>query len=142
MTIQLDTTIRFSTPEDEAWLADCWYKAQKDLYPNKFIFDFNNKYHRYIENLLAKSITTVVCLDDDPFYNVSQITYTSFHDDLVVHFAYTRLDQRGQGYLTSLINHINITNAPIIFTHPCKNENVMKHMCKKYIFDPSIIGLL
>ena len=146
MTELLSTAIRLSTPDDNAWIIDCWYKAQKDIYPNRYIADFPIKYHQYINSILNNrkhpTITSILCLDDDPHWIVAFMTYTTFLDDLVVHFAYTRKDQRRQGHINKLLTAINFAHVPVVFTHPCKNENIMKHMCDKYIYDPSILSLL
>lgn len=142
MTEHLNTALRLSTPEDMNWIVDCFFKAQREIYPNKYIANFSEVYNGHIHTLVAKSITSILCLDDDPYWIISFATYQSFERELVIHFAYTRADQRRQGHLNKIIDNINFMKAPIVFTHPCKNENIMKYMCSKYTFDPYLLRLL
>lgn len=140
--IKLDLTIRLGTVDDTSFIIKTWAKTQQQIYPNNHAFDFFQKYNEYIKLLIDKSVILVSCLSDSPNDIVGFIVYTSFDHKCVVHFAYVRPDVRRDGICNNLLNTANPINAPIIFTSPAKNEHMMKHLTTKYIFDPSLIGLL
>lgn len=138
----IDTTIRFAYTTDIPFIINSWANTIHDIYPNYYVFDFQSKYRTYLKSLIEKSTTIVAVdtLDDNEI--ISFLVYTSFNNKLVIHFAYTKVDARNTGKLTSLISFANIINTSIIFTHPAKNENRMKHFTSKYIYDPSLLLLL
>ena len=138
----IDTTIRIGTTDDIPFIVDSWARTIANIYPNRYIIDFQPKFRSYLKTLIDKStiIVAVDTLDDNEI--ISYLVYTSFDRKLVIHFAYTKDDARNTGKLNSLISFANITNAPIIFTHPAKNENRMIHFVSKYIYNPYIIGML
>ena len=135
------TTIRIGTKDDLSFILDSWIKTAKYIYPNQYVLDFNKKYNEYLNVLIEKSTIIVSCIDNDPKDIVSYLVYSSFVGRfLVIHFAYTKVAARKEGIISSLINFANPNNDPVVFTHAAKNENIMKVLCLKYIFDPSVLG--
>lgn len=137
-----DYTIRLATQDDLTFIISSWTKAMYDLYPHKYALDFTSHYHRYLNNLLNKSLVAVSCWDESPQDIVGYLVYTSFRNELIVHYAYTKLDDRKKGILKDLLAFANPMGAPIIFTHPAKNEKVMQYFVSKYIYDPALLSLI
>jgi len=140
--IELSTTLRLSNEFDIPFIYDSWCRSQHEIYPNKYMDEYSAHYHEHIRRLLDDSIVAIACLDDDPDEIISYIAYTSFRDNFILHYAYTKVDARRQGNINKLINYSNILHAPLIFTHPPKNEKIMERIIKRYIFDPSIMELI
>lgn len=138
----LDTTIRIGTTDDIPFVLDAWVKSLRHIYPNQYALDFYPKAIDKCRILLDKSVSLVSHLSDDPNELISFIVYSSFRGSEVVHFAYTKLDARRQGKVKELLQFSNPQFTTTIFTHPAKNESVMKHFSSKYIYDPSILEIL
>ena len=134
--------VRMGEVSDLPFIYDSWMQSMKFIYPHKYDKNFSKNYAKVLSNLIDKSSSLVAHLEGDRDEILSYLIYTSFEEHLVIHFAYTKADCRKEGKVRELITFANPLFAPIIFTHPCKNENVMEYLCRKFIYDPSIIGLL
>ena len=139
---KLNTEIRLSTIKDLPFIISSWTQTIKHIYPNQYALDFSETYHTYLSNLINKSTTIVSHLAEDNNEIISYLVYTSFQGRQVVHFAYTKVGARQLGELSELLRYSNPMQLPIIFTHPAKNETIMKHFCSKTIFDPTILPLI
>jgi hypothetical protein len=137
-----DTTIRLGETTDLGFIVDSWARSFTATYPNQYILDFQNKFRRQAETMLAASTILVSVLDDSPDDIVSWLAYRSFQGQLVCLYAYTRPDERRQGFLHQLLTFANPEGHRVIFTYPAKNENAMRHLSNKYLFDPYLLGLL
>lgn len=146
MLLLSDLTIRLGQVEDLPFIMDSWTKTMHQTYPNQHIPDFEPKFHAQLDHLLHNATVLVSCLDTNPAAIISYLVYTSFRQQLVVYYAYTRPgingQERRQGFLNQLLQFANPTQSKVIFTFPAKNENVMKYLSNKYIFDPFLLSLL
>ena len=140
--IKLDTIVRLATIDDDAFIISKWVKSIQNIYPNHYDKEFNTKYRKHVKQLFEKSLAVVSCLEDDHDCIISYMVFTSFNKDLIIHFAYTKPDARRQGKVNDLISYSNPENKLTIFTHPAHNQNVMKYLMSKYVYDPSILKLI
>jgi hypothetical protein len=138
----MKSDIRLATVDDLAFIKDSWLKAEKHTFPNSYALDFSEHFHSHMASIIDQSVILVAHLWDDANEILSYLIYSSFRNSQVIHFAYTKSDARRQGILNKLIKFSNVTNAPIVFTHAAKNENIMKALCKHYIYDPNILKLM
>ena len=132
----LETTIRLGMTDDLPFVLSSWTTCMRHIYPNQYVFHFQEDFHHHISNILSKSILLISCLSSDPNEIISYLIYSSFKENMVIHFGYTKLDARGAGILHSLIEYANPNHLPIIFTHPPKSEKLMIELCQKHIFHP------
>jgi hypothetical protein len=139
---QNDLSIRLGEQTDLPFVVDSWAKSLKHTYPNSYILDAYPKFRAQAEALLPKAVLALQVLDDSPDDIVSWLAYTSFQQQLVVLYAYTRKDDRRQGFLNQLLAFANPEGHRVIFTFPCINENIMDHFGSKYIYDPYLLGLI
>lgn len=137
-----DLTIRLGEVGDLAFIQDAWAKSLSKTYPNQYQFDFLSRCHQQIKYLIDKSVIVCQVLDDSPEDIVSFLVYTSFRQQMVVLYAYTRQEERRQGFLNELLAFANPEQHPLIFISPCKNENVMRYFASKYVFDPTILRVM
>lgn len=131
-----DLTIRLAETTDLPFIRDCWVKSVHKTYPNMHQVDFYRTYHRMLDALIPQATTICSVLDDSPDDIVSFLSYTGFRGKLVVFYAYTRAEERRQGFLNQLLEFANPNQLKIVFFEACRNENVMAHFARKYIFDP------
>lgn len=136
MLLLSDTNIRLATKDDLPFIADSWCKAMYHTYPNQYVLDFVPKFHKQIAGILQNASCVVSCLDTDPNAIVSYLIYTSFMGNLVVYYAYTKVEERKNGFLNQLLEFANPDNRPTIFVYPAKNERIMQHFAQKFIYDP------
>lgn len=141
ITDKLQTDIRLSNKDDLPFIISSWTICMKHVYPNQYALDFTQQYHEYLVGLIARSTIVVACLSDDASQIISYLVYSSFGHNQVVHYAYTKLDARRQGYVKELMRFSNPLGFPVVFTHPAKNANIMDHLSKHYIFDPTMVNL-
>lgn len=135
--------IRLGTIDDTHFIINSWILTMKHIYPHQYELDFTKRYTQYLNKLVSNSACLVANPIGDNNEILSYLVYSSFKQNLVAHFAYTKVDARNQGLLRSLIRFATAnTNFPIVFTHPTKNENMMIAFTKKWIFDPSILYLM
>jgi hypothetical protein len=134
--------IRLATTDDIHFITNSWLLSTKHQYPNQYALDFAKHYTEYLSKLTSRSISLVAHLQEEPSEILSYLVYTSFRKNMVVHFAYSKVDARNQGIVRNLLQFANPEKLPIVFTHPAKNENLMQHFARKWIFDPSVIQLL
>lgn len=143
--VDLDIDIRIGTTDDMPFVADSWCKAMRHQYPNQYAFDFSSNYHDHIYQLLDRSILITAHLQGDTKEILGYLVYKAWGSPerkQIIHFAYTKADARQQGIMNKLIEWSNPEHYPIIFTHSAKNETIMRHLAKKYIYDPSILNIL
>lgn len=139
----LPITIRIGMISDNEFILDSWIKIARHTYPYKYEFDFSKTFVPHVWKILDNSSILVAHLESDSDEIISYLIYTRFKNNLVVHFSYTKVDARNQNIMTRLIDFANLEHhSPVIFTHPPKNENIMIKLCKKYIYDPSIMEML
>ena len=136
------TEIRLGRLDDLPFVKDSWLKAEKHTFPNQYALDFSKHFQEHMQSIIDQSVILVANLPDDANEILSYIIYSSFRLNEVVHFAYTKTDARRQGLLNHLLEFSNPSHLPIVFTHAAKNENVMKSLCKRYIFDPSMLKVM
>lgn len=135
--------IRLSTIDDIHFIINSWTLSMKHIYPHQYELDFNIHYNNYLTKLISNSACLIAHPIGDSNEILSYLVYSSFKQNLVAHFAYTKVDARNQGLLRSLLRFANPYGTfATIFTHPTKNEHIMDHFSKKWIFDPSIINLM
>lgn len=149
-TIRLDIDIRLSTLEDIPFICNSWIRSAKNTYPNMYDINFNDNYLSYIVRSIENSITLIACLKDDPNEIIGYLTYSSYlHNQRsadtsakasyqLIHFSYVKADARRQGVMNKLLTFSRSaldSRIPILFCNAAKNENVMNHLTKKYIFD-------
>lgn len=133
----LDLAIRLGTKDDVPFILDSWRRMSHKTYPNKYILDFPLRYQKYLHSLLPQCVSLVACLSDMPEAIVGWIVYTSSLTHLLAHYAYVRAEERRQGIMKQLLSFANPAQLGIVFTHPAANENIMQHLSKQYIFDPT-----
>lgn len=138
MESKLDYDIRLGTTDDLPFILSSWTGMIGKLYPNQYALDFKDKYKSYLHSLLPTCLTIVAHLSGEPNEILGYLVYSSFRQQLVVHYTYVKLDARRQGIANAMLQFANPINTSIIFTHPANNEKVMQHFSKSYIFDPSI----
>ena len=136
---QDDLAIRLGQTDDLPFIKDSWTRSMASTYPNQYIIDFHAKFHRQIDVALTTSTILVSALDSDSTAIVCYLVYTSFEGQLVVLYAYTRAEQRRQGFVNQLLQFANPNSTPTIFCFPAKNANAMSHLAHKYIFDPYLL---
>jgi hypothetical protein len=141
-TDKLQVEIRMGGQRDLNFVLSSWTSAIKAVYPNQYALDFSHHYHQYLSHLLAKSTIVVMCLADDPNEIISYLVYTAFRHNQIIHYAYTKLDARRQGYVKQLMEFSNPLNYPVVFTHPAKRPKTMEQLSKRYIYDPTVLQLL
>ena len=141
-TMNLDTSIRIGTKQDLSFILDSWSKISKHIYPNQYISSFQEDYNVYLKHLISNSMIIISHLYNEPDVIVSYLVYFVSLDRLFIHFAYTKLSARNEGQVSKLIQFANPSSLPIVFTHPPKNENLMKSLCKKYVFNPTVLQVL
>lgn len=134
--------VRMGEVSDLPFIYDSWMQSLKFIYPHKYDKCFSKNYAKIINILLDKSCSLVAHLEGERDEILSYLIYTSFEENMVIHFGYTKADCRREGKLRELLHFANPLLLPVVFTHPAKNENVMEYLCRKFIYDPSIIGLL
>jgi hypothetical protein len=140
--MQLDCQIRLGMIDDMPFILDSWTQQMRHIYPNQYNKDFSISYRNYLRNLISNSTVLVSYLEGEKDQIISYLIYTSFQKQMVIHYAYTKVDARGSGHVHDLIVFGNPLNYPIVFTHPAKNENIMNALCKKHIYDPTLTSLL
>jgi len=138
----MQTEMRLGTINDVAFVKDSWRRSVQHTYPNQYVLDFAKHFQAHMQVLIDKSVIMVCNLPGDEDEIMSYLIYTSFAKNMVIHFAYTKDGARKQGLVRQLIDMSNVQRFPIIFTHPAKNETIMKHFASKYIYDPSIIAII
>ena len=130
-----DVDIRPGTAEDAEFIVKTWLATQRHIYPNSYALDWAAKTEAAIADLLRRATVLVSAIDDRTVsYLVHQIAGRIF----VVHFAYTDELARRQGMVRRMIYLANVGLFPVAFTHAPRNENVMRHLVTRYIFDPSL----
>lgn len=137
-----DLSIRLASTNDLHFIKDSWTKTIKHIYPNQYVLDFSNKFNAKLDAAIPQSVILVAALDTDQNNIVSYLVYTIFHEAIIILFAYTLLDERRQGFINHLLSVANPNNNRVVLTSPTKNENILKHLHEKYIFDPSILQLV
>jgi uroporphyrinogen-III decarboxylase len=134
----INTQIRLATTDDLHFIVDSWARSLRHTYPNQYAIDF---YPRTLNELseLIKECTVVIAHEaTDHNEIISWMVYTTFKTNIVVHFAYTKDGARKQGKIKDLLNFANLLNSSVVFTRPAKNENIMKVLASKYIYDPTL----
>lgn len=140
--MDVDTLIRLGTTDDLHFVISNMAATLSTTYPNQYALNYFTICQQHIRQLCQSSLVLIQHESSDPNDIVSYLIYTSFHNQLVVHYAYTKWDARRQGKLKELIEFANPNGSNIIFTHPAKNENAMKYFASKHIFDPNLPLLL
>lgn len=140
--IDLACQIRLGMVDDLPFILDSWTQQMKHIYPNQYQKDFSVQYQRYLRALIAKSTILVAYLEGEEDQIISYLVYTSFENRMVIHYAYTKVDARGDGKVHDLILFGNPLSLPIVFTHAAKNENIMIAFVKKHTYDPTLIELM
>jgi len=140
--ILVDTTIRLATIDDHRFILDSWVKSMAQIYPNNYDKEFKGKYRLHCQQLLDKSLAMIQALTTDSEEIISYVVFQSFHHKLVINYAYTKADARRQGKVRELLQYLNPENHLVIFTHPCRNENIMEAFVSRFHYDPSILELI
>ena len=142
---KLNIAIRLAEKTDLPFILDSWTQCMKHMYPNQYALDFSKNYQNdHLKPLIEKSGSVIAHLEDEANEIISFLVFGSFKDNLIVHYAYTKVDARKQGIINQLIEFASVgaTKQSIIFTHAAKNENTMMALMKKYIYDPSILRIM
>jgi len=138
----VNTLIRLGTKDDYPFILNSWTNQQVHIYPNNYSFQYKAKLQTSLLHLLNKSIVLVLHEESSEVEIVGYLVYGSFLDRQVIHFGYVKHDARREGQLTKLMQFSNPDKKTIVFTYPAKNENLMKVLCDRYIFDPSVLGVI
>ena len=133
-----DVDIRVGLADDAASIAKAWLSTQRHVYPNSYALNWQEKTTRAIEACLERSTVLVAHLVDDPGAMVSFLVSHMFGRVFVVDFAYTEESARRRGIVRRMMELANPNAAPVVFTHAPRNENALRHLVTKCIFDPSM----
>jgi hypothetical protein len=136
----LPIDIRLGTTNDLSFILSSWTIATHHIYPNQYSFHFNENFNNYLRHLINQSVILIAHLPDQPQEILSYLVYTSFRNNLVIHFAYTKLHARRQKIVSRLIQFSNPQDFPIVFTHAPKSESMMISLCEKHVFYPNILS--
>ena len=139
-TADIPRDIRAGTEEDYHFIVATWTTSLKGIYPNRHAIDFFAKKMPDIRSHVERANTLVAYVAEEPDDILSYLVFLRRGNLVIAHFSYTKDLARRQGHLSALLELANPSGLPLTFTQPARNENVMRHLCRKYIFDPSLWG--
>ena len=137
-----DLTVRIATVDDRPFILRTWIMTQHMVYPNQYAHGWQDRTEQAIKDRLYRASTLVSHLDGDPGAVVSYIVYQIFLHTLVVQYAYTDETARRQGHISRMVKLANVQDGAVVFTHAPRNENAMRNISKRYLFEPSMWGQL
>ena len=130
----LPLVIRPAAPEDFAYILATWSQGLHKVVPYQYIPNsiFYPHQREVIEDLLAKSIVTVSCIDDSPNEIAGYLVAEPFNqDNLIVHWANVKSIFRRQGVLASLLEPYEVGSKNIICSHYFKLFRELKDKDRK-----------
>lgn len=132
--------IRLATNDDLGFVIASWLGMRHRTHPNMFALDFAEHEKPRIRARLDSSITIVAQLEGHYNELLGCLVYGSFIGTLVMHFATVKDDAREQGIFTAMLMFAQgYKPSPVVFTTPARSEDAMKRLCKRFIYDPSIL---
>ena len=140
--IQLDPTVdvdlRVGMKDDVPFIVKAWLSTQRHIYPNSYALDWAEKKAAEILERIDRSTVLVANLAEHPTTILSYLVCQAWRGECIVLFAYTDEGARRQGIVRRLLEMANPEKRGVVFLHAPRNENVMRHIIKKWIFEPSL----
>lgn len=135
--------IRLATNDDLGFIIAAWLGLRHRTHPNGFALDFAEHEKPRIMARLGASIALVAHLEGHHNELLGCLVYGSFMGTLVLHFASVKVDAREQGIFASMLRFAQGDKpSPVVLTTPARSDEAMTRLCKRFIFDPSILDVM
>jgi hypothetical protein len=136
--------VRLATTADDAFIRDSWVHAAHRTYPHRYAVteEFFLHQRARIQRILQDSVSAVAHVADDEDDLLGHMVYARWRNVLCVHFAFVKPDARRHGIFKAMLDFANWEKLPIVLTAPAVDEDTMKALTKRYLFDPELLSLM